>query len=182
MPENNALHTAADAGNLTEVQAQVGNFDINATGLYEGTALYLAARNGHTEVVKLLLTYNPDVNIPDVSTLKILPGACDMCTKPSFLHLSECIVITRSRYTTFYNSAGYSMLLLVVVIVTDSPDECNHYCHPPVFLITGTPTLTYPHTPATTHTTLSHSHVNIPTHITRPYTKILTSPSPSHAN
>ena len=67
---NNALHIAAKAGNVVEVQAQIGKFDINAKGERERTALCRAAFEGHTEVVKLLLTLNPapDVNLPDVST------------------------------------------------------------------------------------------------------------------
>ena len=64
---NNALHNAARKGNLEDVQAQVGNFDINARGDYSETALYQAALKGSTEVVKFLLTMNADVNIPDVS-------------------------------------------------------------------------------------------------------------------
>ena len=67
MPENNALHAAAIAGHVAEVQAQLNNFEINAKGDRGGTALYWAARGGNTEAVKLLLTYNPDVNITDVS-------------------------------------------------------------------------------------------------------------------
>ena len=70
MPDNNALHDAAGSGNLAEVQSQVNNFDINAKGKEDGTALYWAARNGRTDVVKLFLTVDGiDVNIPDVSTL-----------------------------------------------------------------------------------------------------------------
>ena len=68
MPNDNALHIAAKNGNLVQVQSQVRNFDINAKGEEGGTALYWSARNGYAEVVKLLLTFNPDVNIPDVST------------------------------------------------------------------------------------------------------------------
>ena len=70
MPDNNALHTAAKAGNVAEVESQANNFDINAKGEEEGTALYWASREGKAEVVKLLLTLNADVNIPDVSTSK----------------------------------------------------------------------------------------------------------------
>jgi ankyrin repeat protein len=69
MSNDNALHTAAKGGNLANVQSQVRNFDINAKGEYDGTAVYWAARNGYAEVVKLLLTFNPDVNIADVSNL-----------------------------------------------------------------------------------------------------------------
>ena len=70
MPSDNALHTAAKDGNVAEVQAQVGKFDINAKGECGFTALNWAAYEGKTEVVKLLLTLNPapDVNLPDVST------------------------------------------------------------------------------------------------------------------
>ena len=71
MPFNNELHYAAKNGNLVQVQSQVRNFDINALGEDGGTALYWSARNGHANVVKLLLTFNPDVNIPNVSTLKM---------------------------------------------------------------------------------------------------------------
>ena len=70
MPKNNALHTAAKAGVLAEVQSQVNNYpDINAKGEEDGTALYWAARGGYADVVKFLLTLNPGVNISDVSTL-----------------------------------------------------------------------------------------------------------------
>ena len=63
MPDNNALHIAAEAGDLVKVQAQVGKFDINAKGEENETALIKAARGGNTEVVKLLLTLNANVNI-----------------------------------------------------------------------------------------------------------------------
>ena len=66
---NNALHTAAQSGNLVEVQSQVSNFDINAKGQYDGTALYWAAKQGYPDVVKLLVTLNADANIPDVRRL-----------------------------------------------------------------------------------------------------------------
>ena len=69
MPDNNALHDAAKAGNLAEVQAQLSNFDINARGEKGRTALWWAAYEGQTEVVNLLLTVNADVNIPTVSTI-----------------------------------------------------------------------------------------------------------------
>ena len=72
MSDNNALHTAAKEGNLVEVQSQVSNFDINAKGEEAATALYWAAREGYLDVVKLLLTLNADVNIPNVSTLKTI--------------------------------------------------------------------------------------------------------------
>ena len=68
MPDNNALHDAAREGNLADVQAQVNNFDINAKGEENKTALVWAAMKGETEVVKMLLTYKADVNIPDVCT------------------------------------------------------------------------------------------------------------------
>ena len=71
MPENNALHTAVEGGDLVQVQSQVGNFDINAKGDYEETALHKAAEMGHAEIVKLLLTFNPDVNAANVSTFKM---------------------------------------------------------------------------------------------------------------
>ena len=72
MPDNNELHIAAQEGDLVQLQSQVNNFDINAKGEQGGTALYWSARNGHVEAFKLLFTFNPDVNIPDVSTLKAL--------------------------------------------------------------------------------------------------------------
>ena len=72
MSNDNALHKAAERGNFVQVQSHVRNFDINAKGEYDQTALLKAALNGEADVVKLLLTFNPDVNIPDVSTLKYL--------------------------------------------------------------------------------------------------------------
>ena len=54
MPDNNALHTAAKAGDIALVQSQVSNFDINAKGEFDQTALVKAAQYGYSEVVKLL--------------------------------------------------------------------------------------------------------------------------------
>ena len=68
MPDNNELHFAAKVGDLVQVQSLVNNFDINAKGEEDGTALLISAREGHEDVVQLLLGFNPDVNIPDVST------------------------------------------------------------------------------------------------------------------
>ena len=96
MPVKNALHIAAKAGNLAEVQSQVRNFDINAKGgKYDSTALCMAAANGHTEAVKLLLTLNADVNIPDVSTPMI---SVHVMYFPYPIYYLCCV--TRSRYTT----------------------------------------------------------------------------------
>ena len=114
MPDNNALHIAAKEGDVVQVQAQVSNFDINARGEYYGTALYWSARNGHAEAVKLLLTFNPDVKIPDVSTLKMIYFRLIYITPIALslfysyvLHLSIHIVITLTLshlvVTTFYN-------------------------------------------------------------------------------
>ena len=71
MPDNNALHDAAAGGDLVQVQSQVGNFDINVKGEYEETALHKAAEKGYVDIVKLLLTFNPNVNATNVSTIKI---------------------------------------------------------------------------------------------------------------
>lgn len=71
MPSDKRLHTAAKAGDLAQVRSQVRNFDINAKGAKDGTPLYWAARNGKTDVVKLLLSLNADANIPDVSIVAI---------------------------------------------------------------------------------------------------------------
>ena len=69
---NNALHTAAKDGNLAGVRSQAGNIDINAKGEFGSTALGKAAHEGHTEIVKLLLTLNADVNLANVSTPAIV--------------------------------------------------------------------------------------------------------------
>ena len=66
MSDNNALHDAVYLGTVAEVQAQIGKFDINAKGKFGRTALCWAANEGKTEVNKLLLTHNADVNMPDV--------------------------------------------------------------------------------------------------------------------
>ena len=82
MPDNNALHTAVESGNLIEVQSLVNNFDINAMGEYDETALVKAAENGYADVVKLLLTLNPGVNIPTVRTLKMITAHHLICIFP----------------------------------------------------------------------------------------------------
>ena len=103
MPDNNELHIAAVGGDLEQVQFHVRNFDINAKGEDGGTALYWSARNGHAEVVKLLLTFNADVNIPDVSLSKrksvhliCISPIPYLHVMPLFLHLSAYIIITLS--------------------------------------------------------------------------------------
>ena len=65
--DNNALHVAANEGNLVQLRDIVGNFDINAKGEGGKTALYYAAAAGHEEAVQFLLSLTADVNIPDVS-------------------------------------------------------------------------------------------------------------------
>ena len=75
MPAENALHTAAEEGNLAEVQSQIGNFDINAKGGCDETALYKAVKNGKIDVVKFLLAFNPDVNITDNVSILIMISA-----------------------------------------------------------------------------------------------------------
>ena len=69
MPNDTALHAAAKAGDLAQVLSQLRYFDVNTRDDDGETALCTAAGEGHTEVVKLLLTNNADVNIPNVSTL-----------------------------------------------------------------------------------------------------------------
>ena len=87
MSTNNALHTAAKEGDLVTLQSLVmTNFDINTKGEDYGTALYWAARQGHAEVVKLLLSFNPDVNIPDVSTINMISIPMMICV---FFPLSQ---------------------------------------------------------------------------------------------
>ena len=93
MPDN-ALHIAAKRGDLVQVQSQVGNFDINAKGEEGGTALYWSARNGHADIVELLLTLNADVNIPDVSTLFILKSVHLICISPIPLSLFYTLIST----------------------------------------------------------------------------------------
>ena len=85
---DNALHTAAKAGNVAEVQSQVGKFDINAKGEYGETALFKAAESGHTDVVKLLETHNADVNLASVSisTIDFDPSDINFTIFVSILH------------------------------------------------------------------------------------------------
>ena len=108
MPDNNALHIAAKEGNLVEVQSQITNFDINARGEEDKTAMVWAAANGHTEVVNLLLTFDADVNIPDVSTLTFKITIHLICPSPIPLrglsvHLVRVLIMC-SRCTIFNNS------------------------------------------------------------------------------
>jgi ankyrin repeat protein len=105
---DNALHTAAKAGDVDEVQSQVGNFDINAKGEDDETALFKAAESGHTEVVKLLATHNADVNLANVRipTNDFDPSDMNFTipyiyTASSFTPIGIFIGITHSRCTTF---------------------------------------------------------------------------------
>ena len=69
---NNALHEAVMDRNLAAAQVQVSNFDINAKGEDDKTALILAADYRCTDIAQLLLTFNPDVNMQDVCTLSMI--------------------------------------------------------------------------------------------------------------
>ena len=137
MPDNNALHTASKEGDLVETQSQVSNFDINAMGEYDETALVQAAENGYTDIVKFLLTLKADVNIPSVSTLKMMP-----------IHHLICIILSLISvlYPTFYTSR-YVLLSLVVKESSSStqydfinsppvlfPYQYNLFCRSSVFL------------------------------------------------
>ena len=87
MPSDNALHTAAREGNVAGVQAQVGKFDINAKGEHDMTALNWAAAYGKTEVVKLLLTHNADVNLANVSIPTMISVHLSVFSHPIYLHV-----------------------------------------------------------------------------------------------
>ena len=110
----NVLHAAAEAGNLVEVQSHVDNFDINVKDEKKKTALYLAAQNGHKDVVNLLLTLNAKVNIADVSIIYQQP----------FYHLLQLNMII-------------NMTLLVVFT---PPLPCNLCCSSPHVLFLLEPT------------------------------------------
>ena len=107
MPDNNALHNAAAIGNVAEVQSQVNNFDINAKGENDDTALVKAAREGHTDVVKLFLTVDGiDVNIPNVSTLKmtyLYLISISLNPHVYFIMHTDMIVITLALPTPLHN-------------------------------------------------------------------------------
>ena len=109
MPDNNELHIAAKGGDLVQVQSQVRNFDVNAKGVEDGTALYWSARSGHAEVVKLLLTFNPDVNIPDVS---------EIC--PYF----SCPIIP--FYSLFPTHLGIYFITLILSLLADVLPFATH--------------------------------------------------------
>ena len=72
MPDYNELHIATKGGDLVQVQSFVGNFDINAKGENDETALIIAAQAGYADIIQLLLSLNADVNIPNVSALKMI--------------------------------------------------------------------------------------------------------------
>ena len=67
-----AFFKAVEEGDVENVQSVVTKVDINAKGKNDETALHKAAAKGHEDIVKLLLTLNADVNIPNVSTLKTI--------------------------------------------------------------------------------------------------------------
>ena len=119
MSHNNALHNAAKEGNLSEVQILVRNFDINAKGQHGGTALYWAAREGHTEIVKLLLTLNADVNIPDVSIHN------DICSSDITLHQHIQHIFIFHPYPFLTNRASCPTLLM---FPTESRNDSSHVC------------------------------------------------------
>ena len=138
---NNALHDAAKAGNVVEVQAQIDKFDINAKDDYGKTALYWAASGGKTEVVKLLLTHNPapDVNLPNVSTptmmfvhlTRISPLPYIYTTPPLFYpsrHVLLSRVVDVPPPTTQHDIQYY-----LVLFTTSSEQYYLHYGSP-VFL------------------------------------------------
>ena len=118
MPDNNALHDAAIDGDIVQVKSHVGNFDINSKGKDNKTALIIAAEKGHADIVKLFLTLNADVNIPNVNTFKMkyVNLICIFLLShypyfiPYFLHLSIVTTLTLSLF----------LLQLMIVNNTDS--------------------------------------------------------------
>jgi ankyrin repeat protein len=53
-------------GDITKIQEAIqAGADVNVRYKYGFTPLLIASRNGHTEIVRLLLTANADVNAPD---------------------------------------------------------------------------------------------------------------------
>ena len=123
MPDNNELHIATKEGDLVHVQSQVHNFDINAQGEGDKTALIIAAENGHAEVVELLLTFNPDVNIPDVSTFKV-KSVHLICISPVPLSLLHFLLSTHLDTSCYHADpitlSSYFLLRLLLFDVTSS--------------------------------------------------------------
>ena len=156
---DNALHTAARAGNLAQVRAQVGKFDINANGSCSETALWIAAANGHTEVVKLLLTLDPapDVNIPDVRIPTNLPSdwyfyiILHFPSYPS-RHLYISRVVDVPPPTSQHDIQYYPFLPSFFPIL---PTNIQYYIFLPFSLVSllfgYTSTHTHPHTLPLTH-------------------------------
>ena len=59
-----ALHTAAQKGDLTSLQAALSSgAELNGTDRSGRTALHLAAATGHAEAVKVLLEREADVDL-----------------------------------------------------------------------------------------------------------------------
>ena len=113
----NALHIAAKGGDLVQVQSQIGNFDINAKGKYEETALIKAAESGHADIVKLLLTLGADVNIPDVSTLFKMKSAQLICISTIPLALFNSLFPTHlDNYCNHSNPVTLSSYYLLQLI------------------------------------------------------------------
>ena len=69
----NPMVEAAEQGNLAEVKAYlecdrrtfIPNYGINSCDWAGETALHAAARNGHTEIVRYLISKGADLNAPD---------------------------------------------------------------------------------------------------------------------
>ena len=61
---NNALHSAIERGDFAGLQSNVRNFDINAVGKNDETALFKAV--GNPSMVEVLLNFYADVNISNV--------------------------------------------------------------------------------------------------------------------
>ena len=57
------LSESVDKGDITKIQEAIqAGADVNVRNKYDATPLLIASRNGHTEIVKLLLTAKADVN------------------------------------------------------------------------------------------------------------------------
>ena len=110
MSKDNALHDAAKKGDLDEVKTLVTEFDINALGKQNATALYYAADNGHVDVVEYLLSLNP---APDVNlAFAVVTTFCMICLHDMYFSVYHDIFCSILFHLSTYWQHSSSLTLI----------------------------------------------------------------------
>jgi ankyrin repeat protein len=73
--EDQALHEAVKSGKVDDVKAALKGADVNASEMFDGSSLNLAARLGKADIVKVLIDAGADIEHKDPADMTPLTQA-----------------------------------------------------------------------------------------------------------